>query len=119
MMLAAELDFDHERFRSIALLAVKGPQIIALQTGGDARQPHGLAATRARYDSGLSATKEYFGMRRGHNASPTLGGSITDLSVTDECRWRGGDGNHHDACSAQSAGQYCSHSRRSNVSLAN
>src|SRR5450631_4782579 len=58
-------------------------------------------------------------MRRGHNASPTLGGSITDLSVTDRCRWRGGDGNHHGACSAQSASQYCSHYKRNNLSLAN
>jgi hypothetical protein len=33
MRSAGESDFDHERFRSIALLAVKGPQIIALRTG--------------------------------------------------------------------------------------
>jgi hypothetical protein len=31
------LDFDHKGFRSIALLAIEGPQVVALRTGADAR----------------------------------------------------------------------------------
>ena len=53
-----ELDFDHERFRSIALLAIKGPYIVTFPTGCDVSQPHRLAATRAGYDSDFSATEE-------------------------------------------------------------
>ena len=76
----ADLDFDHKRFRSVALLAIKCPQVVAFQTWGDARQPHWLAAPRAGYDSGLSATEEYVGLRRcGHDAP--LHGSGLDLDA--------------------------------------
>ena len=46
---------------------------------------------RAGYDSDFSATEGYVGMSSGHNVPLNLGGSITDLSVTDGCRRRCSD----------------------------
>ena len=68
--------FHHERLRLTALLAVKGPKVIAIRTGADAGQPHRPVAAGARNDAGFSAADEFVGMCRGHDAPLRWAGAL-------------------------------------------
>jgi hypothetical protein len=83
------------RVHVIALAALERSDIVALRAGRDPRQVHpdltalpaaGMLDYRKR-----GGCRARLGIRHG-KARGGLGGSVTELSVTDECRGRFGDG---------------------------
>jgi hypothetical protein len=79
------LDSDREAHAGIALRAFESAHIITGRGRFDLRQPHGVAALRARRDSDFSTAVERILMGGWHDARLRSGGSAK-LSVTDNYR---------------------------------